>query len=272
MNHHILIRGSLFLQIFLVLIVLIPMKDLFGQDVNYIENNSDYVDVGVGTASNNAVAANQGSMSRRGNWKENNQFHTGLLNYGFTESPYYQFSGEAIFDDGNPLTGIPLLNYTWTNFNKLDFKVPPAWSYGAEFQYYSSTSESVYSGEDNVEGSDITMGLYMINFNAKVFFLDPVNEFLYPYFGVGWGFLTGSFDTKQTETGKTYGTSFFGLYSYQMIGVQVMLGNKWGLVAEFKNMRGTAATSNDPFDQGDGNSVNLAFDGVIIGLSVFYRI
>jgi len=36
-------------------------------------------------------------------------------------------------------------------------------------------------------------------------------------------------------------------------------------------MRATAATSNDPFDQGNGDSVNITFDGVIMGLTGYYR-
>ncbi|MBU2514774.1 hypothetical protein KJ966_25910 [bacterium] len=263
-------RINLLLSIFFGIMIIYPINVLHGQDINYIENNRDYVDVNT-EQQRNVATTNQGLSVRRGNWKENDQFSTGLLNYGFTESVYYQFSGESIFEDGNPLSGAPFLNYAWTNLNPLDFKIPPAWSYGAEFQYYSSDSESVYSGENDVAGSAINMSLYMFNFNVKAFALDPIKEFLHPYFGVGWGVLTGYFATKQTETGKAYETTFFGPFNYQMIGVQIMLGNKWGIIAEFKNLRGTAATSNDPFDQGEGNSVSLAFDGVIIGLSAYYR-
>ena len=55
------------------------------------------------------------------------------------------------------------------------------------------------------------------------------------------------------------------------MGVQIMLFERGGIMAEIKNMRASATTSNDPFHQGNGDTVGLTMDGVIIGFTGFYR-
>lgn len=105
---------------------------------NYIDDQ-DYVDVYVEPQNGNEqVTGENGQM--QGGWEVIDQLNTGLLNYGYKEAVYHQFSGEDIFEDGNPLDGSFFFNYTWTRIKPLDFKIPPAWGYGAELLYFSSTS------------------------------------------------------------------------------------------------------------------------------------
>jgi hypothetical protein len=255
------------------LMFFLSYDSIFAQDINYIDNNDQYIDVVgepegqvQGPARQDRPAAIAGAS-----WQQNDQFSTGILNYGLSESVYYQFSGESIFKDGKPFSGDLLFNWNWTHFKQLDSSIPAAWSYGGEFLYFNATSKSVYSGEDTVSGSSIDMNLYMFSAAIKIFFLDPVKEFLHPYWGVGWGILLGDFTTKKNLTGSNHYTPFNGVLSYQVLGVQIMFMERAGIMAEIKNMRANASTSNDPFDRGNGDSVDLIFDGVIIGLTGFYR-
>ncbi len=89
--------------------------------------------------------------------------------------------------------------------------------------------------------------------------------------GFGWGLVTGDFNTTQNVTGSKYYTSFSGPIAYQILGIQIEMGARYGLNAEFKTLRAYATTSNDPFDQGSGDALELSLDGVIIGLTGYYR-
>lgn len=260
--------------IWVILIIMASVgipQNLIAQDTNYIENNDEYVDVVI-EPGQDAADAPENQRTTTVNWNQNNQLHTGQLNYGYVDSVYHQFSGEDIYKDGNPADATFFTNVTWTNLRPLNLQIPQAWSLGGEFLYFSSNSESVYTGDDDVTGSLIDMNLFMTTMAVKVFVFDPVREFLQPYWGVGWGFLFGAFDTDKKNDGGDFSTSFFGLQSYQLMGAQIKLGERFGILAEIKNMRASATTSNDPFDQGNGDSVDLVFDGVIVGFSVYYRL
>lgn len=260
----------LFLSVSAVL-MLIPYPQIAKGQQFVDPNEGQYVDAPIGGAGLAGGGNTQSPAVAGASWDQNDQINTGILNYGLSESIYYQFSGEEIFEDGNPLSGGLALNWNWTHLNQLDYKIPPAWSYGGEFLYFSSTSDSTYSGGGSVSGSDINMNLYMLSMALKAFFMDPVNEFLQPYWGAGWGIFWGDFDTTQNITGSKHETSFSGVLSYQVFGIQIMFLKRGGIMAEIKNMRAKGATSNDPFKQGNGGSVDLNLDGVIIGLTGFYR-
>lgn len=250
----------------LFLSILMVINTGFAQAPDYIEDD-DYVDVYVepqqGQDGGAGVRGGQG-------WDAIDQLNTGLLNYGYKESVYYQFSGEGIYKDGNPLSGSFFFNYTWNHIKPLNFKIPPAWAYGAEFLYFSSDSQGVYSGDSDATGSLINMNLYMLSASARLYFLNPKRDFLHPYYGVGWGLFFGDFDTQKI-TGGTYYTTFTGILAYQIMGISIEILEQAGIMAELKNMRATASTSNDPFNQGNGDSVELMFDGVIIGFTLYYR-
>lgn len=252
----------------MLLLVINTAVVVFGQDTNFIDD-ANYVDAPIEPQ---AGAMENGGIPQKGgsSWALDDQFNTGVLNYGYQESAYYQYTGEGIFQNGNPLGGEILQNILWTRLKPMDSKIPAAWGYGAEFLYFSSTSESVYGGNDDVTGSLIDMNLFMTSMNVKLYFMDPVKEFLHPYWGVGWGVLFGDFSGKNISGGAVH-TPFNGMYTYQVMGVQIKLFDRGGLMAEIKNMRASATTSNDPYHQGDGSSLGLTLDGVIIGFTGFYR-
>ncbi|MBU3914520.1 hypothetical protein KKA14_03215 [bacterium] len=239
---------------------------------NYIDDNNAYVDaVGNENTTNNVVDAPAGSQVNSANANYRDQFSMGLLNYGYVESLYYQFSGEEeAFKNGNSLQN-NFSNITWIYIKPLDYKIPPAWAFGLDFLYFTSTSESVYSGESDIIASSIDMQMFMLSISVRVFFMDPYEKLLHPYVGLGWGMLTGEFKTTKKDIGSKHQTSFTGPLSYQIIGIQVKMGDRYGINGEFKILRAYATTSNDPFSQGNSNTLDLSLDGVIIGLTGYYR-
>jgi len=198
------------------------------------------------------------------------QFNWGLINYGFTNNVYYQYSGNTIFSGGNSPDSF--LNIGWIRLIPLDFKYLPGMAYGADFMVLNSTSEEVYSGDkDTVVGPSIDMAAYLTNFKVRLFFMDPVNELLHPFFGISWGLIFGDFNATEVG-GDKHSTNFSGVSISRNVGVQVKLGDRGGLVTEFRAVSaGNISTSNDPFNRGDGESVDLDFSGVTIALSGYYR-
>jgi hypothetical protein len=197
------------------------------------------------------------------------QYSGGMINFGLIENTYYQFSGDSIFKGGNSPTG--LLNLGWIRIIPLDFQYLPGMAYGAEFMNFTSTSEDVYAGAAKVvTGPSIDMNLNLTNFKLRLFFMDPFTELLHPFFGISWGMIFGDF--KTTTASQKISTDFFGFYVSRNIGVQIKLGDRGGMVTEFRTVTANSVkTSNDPFDQGAGSSINLDFSGIAIALSGYYR-
>lgn len=197
------------------------------------------------------------------------QFNSGLINYGFTDPIYLQFTGNSIFNESSFPDSF-FTNVGWNHFVSLDFKYLPAYSFGAELQYYTATSENVYRGESSVVGPSVNMNLFLLSGFVRAYFLDPLREFLHPFFGFGWGVVSGNIDTTKVG-GSKYSTAFFGLQSYRAFGMQVKLAERGGLMMELRTITARAATSNDPFDRSDGDSVDLNFSGVQVGLTGYFR-
>jgi len=221
-----------------------------------------YVDAPVGPGQpNGAQAGPTADYTDQYNW--------GMINYGYKENIYYQFSGDAIFNGGNSPTG--LLNIGWTRIIPLNFQYLPGMAYGAEFMNFTSTSEDVYAGDaEVVTGPAINMNLNLTNFKLRLFFMDPFTELLHPFFGISWGMIFGDF--KTTTAIQKFSTDFFGFLVSRNIGVQIKLGDRGGMVTEFRMVTANSVkTSNDPFNQGTDGSVNLDFGGIAIALSGYYR-
>ena len=217
-----------------------------------------------------------------------NQIASGIYNYGFVESVYYQFTGYSVFKDGVlpsttffagtlPLEipylddGIPAPSITWDRISQLDWDMPGGWSYGAEIHNYYATSETTYSGEGGFEAPDVKMDFHLWSVFLKLFILDPVDSLYQPYVGVSWGVINGSFDST-TVAGKQYDTSFSGYQNSRIIGIQFRGNEDWGGVFEFRATTAFAKTSNDPFDQkASGNELNLDFSGILVSMCAYYR-
>ena len=219
-----------------------------------------------------APAADQQAAVPAGPPAENfkDQINWGLINYGFTDNVYYQFSGDGIFTGGNSPSSA--LNIGYLNVVPLDLTYMPALGIGGEFMAFSSTSEEVYSGDsDSVTGPAIDMAFYVTNFKLRLFFMDPFEDLIHPFFGVSWGVIFGDFKTTKVG-GAKHNTSFFGLTISRNFGAQIKLGNRGGLITEFRTVSAShIATSNDPFDRGSDGSVDLDFSGITIALTGYYR-
>lgn len=224
-----------------------------------------YVDAPIETAQPGAGQAVAGPPAS--NFSE--QYNWGLINYGFLDNVYYQYSGNRIFKGGNsPST---FINIGYLNILPIDLKYMPGLAYGGEFQYHTATSEDVYAGDDDTIGPSIDMSLYITNVRLRLFFMDPFKEKLQPFFGLSWGILFGDFDTTKVG-GDKYSTYFSGMTISRNFGVQIKIGNRGGLITEFRSVTANAVkTSNDPFDQGSGDSMTLDFSGNTVALTGYYR-
>jgi len=233
----------------------------------YVDDNAVYVDA---PSINNQNGPNGNEPVQKSSKKYYEQLSMGQFNYGYIESVYSQFSGNSIFEGGNSPTAL-FTNITWNHIIPLEFKYIPGISVGGDFLHFNSNSESVYNGSDDVvTGPSIDMLLYMSSFMVKAFFMDPFDEFLQPYFSVGWGIIFGEFDSTKVGGDKS-SSSFTGGITHRSIGIQIKLSDQAGMIMETRTQTARARTSNDPFNQSSGSTVDLVFDGIMIGLSGFYR-
>lgn len=229
-----------------------------------------YVDAPIDTQQPAAAAA--AAAAAAGPPAENfkDQFNWGLVNYGFTNNVYYQFSGNTIFSGGDSPSSF--INAGWMRLVPLDYKYLPGIAYGGDFAAFSLTSEDVYSGgSKTVTGPAIDMAFYLTNFRFRMYFMDPFDELLHPFFGLSWGIIFGDFKTTKVG-GSKHTTNYFGMAVTRNVGVEIKLGNRGGLVTEFRTVSANSvSTSNDPFDRGSDDSVDLDFSGITIALTGYYR-
>lgn len=217
------------------------------------------------------IVANQPNAAQAGpvgNFPD--QFSFGLINYGFIENIHYQFSEDGIFAGGNSPSGVT--NLGWIRIIPLDYQYLPGMAYGAEFMYFTASSEDVYAGEEDVViGPSINMDMYVTNFKLRLFFMDPVKELLHPFFGLSWGLIFGNLNSTKVG-GDRFTTSFFGFSISRNLGIQIKLGERGGLITEMRTISANnVKTSNDPFNRGDGDSVDLDFSGITVALTGYYR-
>jgi outer membrane protein W len=236
---------------------------IYAQQPVYVDSNDVYVDA--------PVDARPGRSSTRQSNPRFNQLHTGFLNLGLTEALYYQYTGNPIFEDGALPNSFFFENLAWSRIVPLAYQYVPGMAYGVELLYFQSTSEDAYSGEDStVVGPAIKAQMFIASVNLKAYFMDPIEEFLHPFFGVGWGIVFGDFDTTLVGGAKTT-TSFSGMTAYRSLGTEIKLGDQWGLYLEFRTQTAIAVTSNDPFDRTADDRLELDLNGIMIGLSGAYR-
>lgn len=226
-----------------------------------------YVDAPAEVAQPDAAGA-AAARAPAGNYRD--QFNWGLINYGFRKHVYSQYSGDRIFSEGNSPSSF--INFGWIRIVPLDYTYLPGIGYGADFLGIFQTSEDVYSGDnDKVTGPSIDMSAYITNIKLRLYFMDPVEDFLHPFFGLSWGVVFGDFNTTKVGGAKT-STSFFGMTVFRNIGVEIKLGDRGGLVTEFRTVTANqVGTSNDPFNRGDGDRIDLDFSGITIALTGYYR-
>lgn len=270
-----------FIQITAIAVVIFSCSTVWAQQ---------YVDAPIGFDAENPTAeqAPAGeSFASIASGDVNNQLSTGIFNYSLLDPIYKQFTGYDDFDDsrvplsmfvsgrlpyvdeGSPYAKIPSPCITWIKMDKTGFDLPPSWAYGVEFLSFSSTTDSAYSDKDDATAPDVDMSLYIATLKVRVFFMDAFEEAIQPYFEVGWGTIFGTFESK--IDGKDKKTNFYGLQTSRVLGTNVAMSPTWGFFFELRTLNGKAKTSNDPYNQGDGDSMDLDIDGSITTASVYYR-
>lgn len=229
------------------------------------------------------VAAQQQEAAGGSNYRD--QFSSGIYNYGLENSVYTKFTGYAEFDDGKlPMTflaanadwqipgDIPLPCITWDRLLPIAYDMPGGYSYGVEFLNFAATSENYYKGsESTITVPDLDMKMYLLSIALKLYLFSPFDKQLQPYLGVGWGIVGGDFDGTDVDGRTDIDTTFFGMQNSRMVGIQLSMGSRWGGTLELRSITAFADTNNDPFDQSDGDKVEIDFSGAMINAVGYYR-
>ncbi|PCI24687.1 MAG: hypothetical protein COB67_11460 [SAR324 cluster bacterium] len=202
------------------------------------------------------------------------QMHSGLMNMGFSDSVFKQFTGDGDFSDAKSATSF-FTNVAWQSLSpfrpggkKVDLM--SAYSYGFEFYRLSESTGTVLM--DNTTAPDVSLEVNYWSVNLRgYFFNDPFEDSVQPFFGGGWGFFDGSFSST-TSDGNSHNTSFRGLMAYRSFGVQIALGETSGLIMELREISTSKViASNDPFNQAAGEDLELDFNGGMINITGFFR-
>ncbi|MDX2470546.1 MAG: hypothetical protein QNL04_08215 [SAR324 cluster bacterium] len=201
------------------------------------------------------------------------QINNGIVNYGYVENVYAQFSGrDDLFADGNSPVGY-FSNFSLQILEQLpDFEYPTGYSYGFEFMQFSSDSSSVYSGGDSVDGPAINMSLQVWSFTLRSYFADFYSSTVQPFFGIGWGWINGEFSSVDGTNGISARTNLIGLMTYQTYGAIINIQENFGVTVELRNLRAESiAASNDPFSQSANGNLLLNFSGTMLNFTMLYR-
>jgi len=205
------------------------------------------------------------------------QIHTGILNYGYKESIYQQFTGDSVFSGSTSSTSL-FENIAWQSISPIrpggnKNNVLPAWSYGFELFRITETSQSALRDQTGtIVAPSVDMEVFFANFNLKGFLVnDPFEDTLHIFVGAGWGTFWGTFNS-QTSDGNNHNTSFQGLFVYRTFGVQTDFGEDFGLLLEVRDVSTSEAkTSNDPFVQNTNSSNGLRFSGSMVNVTGYFR-
>ncbi|MDH5559258.1 MAG: hypothetical protein OEY59_00210 [Deltaproteobacteria bacterium] len=199
------------------------------------------------------------------------QLSSGMSNYGYIQSVYYQYTGNPIFEASNPPKGV-FSNMNWLNIHEVNLYLPKGFGYGFEYMRFYSSSQSTYLGKDNVIGPDINMQVDFWSFTVRGFFQSPMKEPLQPYFGAGWGVMSGVFDTIKVD-GSEHQNRFQGLINYRSIGTQLMFSEIVGISVEIRSLTSNKVrVSGDPFGVAEIDSdLFLDFSGSMLNLFGFIR-
>ncbi len=201
------------------------------------------------------------------------QINSGIVNYGYIENVYAQFSGrDDLFENGqSPVSYFG--NFSLQILEPLpDFEYPTGYSYGFELMQFSSDSASVYTGGDDVVGPSINMNIQVWSFTLRAYFSDFYSSTVQPFLGIGWGWLNGEFSSVDSTVGVSARTNLIGLMTYQTYGAIVNIQDNFGVTVELRNLRAESIqASNDPFGQSSDGNLLLNFSGTMLNFTAFYR-
>ena len=210
------------------------------------------------------------------------QYNTGIYSLGFIDPLYYQFTGNAIFKDGalpntwvfgadTGIEGVPYPSLSWHHIQELDYDMPGAYAYGLEFLSFKADSTSTYQGTEDAVGPLIDLNLMFFSGFLRLYLFSFDNAAVHPFFALGWGILTGTFDTV-TVLGEEYFTRFNGSSVSHAIGVELNVGESWGGTLELRTLTAYATTTNDPFNQNpSGDTLDLDLSGSMVSFTGYMR-
>ncbi|MCP4298670.1 MAG: hypothetical protein GY786_24035 [Proteobacteria bacterium] len=208
-------------------------------------------------------------------YQPKNVLYSGLINQGYEDSVFEAFTGDSVFSKSKSATSF-FVNLTWKKIQPLriqeqKIKFAPAFSYGAEVVQFSENTESALSAKSgHVTAPSVSMEIYFWSASASLFFgTDPFTDQINPYFGAGWGIITG--DISSRRYGKSYNTTMQGLHTYNNVGVQININERIGIAIEFRQSNSNSVkTSNDPFGQGTDSASGLKFVSTAVNMLIYW--
>lgn len=199
------------------------------------------------------------------------QVSSGMVNYGYADHPYYQFTGDDDFAGGQSPTSF-ISNVTYLRLHPVGLmNYTGGWAWGLEWLGFQSSSEDVLAGAGEVTAPSVKMTLSIITVNGRVYFRDLASDRVQPFVGMGIGAANGEFSSTSTSGSKSRST-FLGLAHFRTFGTNVLIGPRAGLIVQMRQATiPDVETSNDPFGQGNGSSTSLDFSGTMLNFTGFYR-
>jgi len=199
------------------------------------------------------------------------QINSGMVNYGFSNHPYKQYTGYDGFSQGAGPQGL-FTNIGYLSVRPMDFLgYLKGWAWGLEVLNFSSSTESVTASYDAGTVPSVDMTANLVSVNGRLYFADVSTSTLQPFIGLGWGVIQGEF-AAITLYGARTRTTFIGPTTFQTFGSNVIIGPQLGMLLELRNATSNQVkTSNDPFNQNGGAAQVLDFTGTMLNMTGYYR-
>ena len=201
-----------------------------------------------------------------------NQLSTGMINYGYADHVYAQYTGDSDYAGGNAPTSL-FTNINYLKVHRLDLPYPflefaRGWAWGLEFINFTSTPETVLLKPAAVPTVEMTANV--MTANGRLYFRDLHTDNLQPFVGMGLGVISGEF-AGSTQNGDATRSTFSGLVHFRTFGANLVLAPQWGLILEMRSVTSPSVkVSNDPYQQSNG-SLYLNFSGTMLNMVGYYR-
>lgn len=208
------------------------------------------------------------------------QASVGILNYGYLDNVYAQLTNDYdTWGDGfSPTSSGKNISYTWIDvLGGSEYIKGFGWN--LEYANYTSTSSStINTDQTTVIAPSIIMNLNTFNFGMRLYFKDLIREPFQPYFGLGYGYIQGSFDIeKALSQDAPIKTNFWGISSYRVLGANLRMNRFFGVNIEYRGITATeVGTSNDPWDvqaqqENPDKKWYLDFSGTMLNVTAYMR-
>jgi len=201
-----------------------------------------------------------------------NQISAGMINYGYSDHVYDQYTGDTDYANGSAPTSL-FTNLNYLKVHRMELPYPlleyaKGWAWGFEFVNFTSTPESVLLEPAAVPLVDMTANV--MTANGRLYFRDLYTDNVQPFLGMGLGVISGEF-SGSTQNGDVTRSTFSGLVHFRTFGANLMLSPQWGMILEMRSVTSpTVKVSNDPYSQSSG-TLYLNFGGTMLNMVGYYR-